>query len=283
MFKTARREFWNFPTWEWASSGDLKSFRTGAEEKSRVSEGEPQRGVPASKRQRGQATGAAQGTQVHPGESPRCHSDKRWRQGQRSPGGQTDTCLSSPLAALTGNLLHFPGVESRGQASSQGFYPSSHRWLWPLHKGPHQGHPKPASVDPGRSHNWPPPARAAEVRKNEQGAKPRIQRQSHPNFRRWRRPAFRQKWKPEPPSHQRYCPTALSQRSEAAERRSERDQASRLSQESILKARRSGELKGLEGSVNPQSTPHLFHRLWETPKVTLSRGHTDSPACLPPS
>ena len=39
MFKTARREFWNFPTWEWASSGDLKSFSTGAEEKSRVSEG----------------------------------------------------------------------------------------------------------------------------------------------------------------------------------------------------------------------------------------------------
>lgn len=125
---------------------------------------------------------------------------------------------------------------------------------------------------------------SAEVGKNEEGAKPRVQTQSHPNLRRRRKPAFKQKQKLEPPPTRGYCPTALSRHSEAAERRSERDQESRLSQKSVLKARRSGELKGLKGSVNPlPSPPHLFHRLWETPKVTQSRGHTDLPACLPPN
>lgn len=168
-------------------------------------------------------------------------------------------------------------MESREQASSQGFCHSSYRGRWPLHKGPHQGHPTPASVHPGRSHSWPPPARAAEaLSPASKGSPIRIAEdgESQHSGRNGNR---------SPPPTSGYCPTALSQRSEAAERRSERDQASRLSQESVLKARRSGELKGLEGAVNPQSTPHLFHRLWETPKVTLSRGHADLPACLPAS
>ena len=47
---------------------------------------------------------------------------------------------------------------------------------------------------------------SAEVRKNEEGAKPRVQTQSHPNLRRRRKPAFKQKWKLEPPSHPRLLP-----------------------------------------------------------------------------
>lgn len=112
---------------------------------------------------------------------------------------------------------------------------------------------------------------SADVRKNEEGAKPCVQTQSHPNFRRWRKPAFKQKWKPEPPPTCGYCPTALSQSSEATERRSERDQASRLSQESILKARRSGELNGLKGSVNLLPNPSFVPQALGNPQGHLEQ------------
>ena len=89
----------------WASSGDLKSFSTGAEEKSRVPEGHREEPRPLrDKEGRRQAQPSNAGS---PRGSPRCHSDSRWRQGQRSPGRQADTCLSAPVAALTGTLLPF--------------------------------------------------------------------------------------------------------------------------------------------------------------------------------
>ena len=123
---------------------------------------------------------------------------------------------------------------------------------------------------------------SAEVGKNEEGAKPRVQTQSHPNLRRQRKPAFKQKQKLEPPPTRGYCPTALSRRSEAAERRSERDQASRLSQKSVLKARRSGELKGLKGSVNPCPDPLICSTgSGKPPRSPRAEGiQTCLPACL---
>ena len=166
--------------------------------------------------------------------------------------GVADTCLSSCLAALRGNPLHFQILERREQDSSQGCCQSLHRWLCPLYKGPHQGHPKICLCGPREGPHLAASANLQRQERRREALSPGPRRSPRLNFRRWRKSASKQKWTPEPPPTSSSCPWLPTLR--GTERRSERDQ---LSHESFLKAMGFGGLTCLEGSVNPLPTPHF--------------------------